>query len=182
MHPNHQTQRLKISKPELKETTQGFHRSGGNFLALYLTPAPPLPLTVMHHQKSTHFFKPSPQKTGCLFIRKCNSCHYHCITLYHLTALSLEVGPEAGQEKKKKKKIKKGSGWKCKIRYKTAIPSIPDAGRLMRPRPGYDSRLVWLPAKSDAVAAVELAERPLNDREKKSRGELKRHWNEKRWQ
>lgn len=52
----------------------------------------------------------------------------------------------------------------------------------MRPRPGYDSRLVWLPAKSDAAAAVELAERPLNDREKKSRGELKRHWNEKRWQ
>lgn len=46
----------------------------------------------------------------------------------------------------------------------------------MRPRPGYDSRLVWLPAKSDAAVAVELAKRPLNDREKKSRGELKRHW------
>lgn len=45
--PNHQTQRLKISRPELKETPQRLHRSGGNLLALYLTPAPPLPLTVM---------------------------------------------------------------------------------------------------------------------------------------
>lgn len=61
-----------------------------------------------------------------------------------------------------------------------AIPSIPAAQELMRPRPGYDSRLVWLPAKSDAAAAAELAKRPLNDREKKSRGELKRHWYEKK--
>lgn len=45
----------------------------------------------------------------------------------------------------------------------------------MRPRHGYDSRLLWLPVKTDA-AAVELAERPLNDRKRKSHGELKRHW------
>lgn len=78
--------------------------------------------------------------------------------------------------------MKKRSGWKCKIRYKIGIPSIPGTGGLMKPRLGYDSRLVWLPAKSDAATAIELAERPLNDCEKKSRGELKRHWDGKRWQ